>query len=68
MKMSIFKLKYYFFREHLRCKDIRNPKHQYQCQVLRKMALHPNEGFPEIDKKRILKILSPPEEMVKKAE
>uniref|UniRef100_A0A915D472 Ku domain-containing protein n=1 Tax=Ditylenchus dipsaci TaxID=166011 RepID=A0A915D472_9BILA len=53
--------------EQMRCKQINNPKHQHQCQVLRQKAMHPGEPFPELDRAKLLEMLSPPKEMLEVA-
>lgn len=44
-----------------------NPKHQYQCQVLRHKAMHPDKPFPELDRDSLLAVVSPPRELLQQA-
>ncbi|KAI1707556.1 ku70/Ku80 beta-barrel domain-containing protein [Ditylenchus destructor] len=53
--------------EKMRCKHINNPKHQYQCQLLRQKAMHPGEPLAQVDRDKLLEMLSPPKEMLEKA-
>lgn len=51
----------------MRCRDILNPKHQYQCQVLRQKAMHANEPLSDVQWEKLLKGVAPPKLLIEKA-
>lgn len=51
----------------MRCKNILNPKHQYQCQLICQKVLNPNEVLPNIKREKILESVSPPKFLLEKA-
>lgn len=51
----------------MRCKNILNPKHQYQCQMLRQKAINPDEPLSNIQRNKLLEGVNPPKLLIEKA-